>query len=84
LYSGESRHQCDVRVFCAVERRLVRSFSTVDPPVVRIEVPSDMNVGVDEPRQNGHRAEVITHFAGRRRNTFDLRPTHSEKESQCP
>src|SRR2546428_3178129 len=29
LYSGESRHQCDVRVFCAVERRLVRSFSTV-------------------------------------------------------
>src|SRR5215831_2087357 len=78
LYRSESRHECDVRVFCAVERRLVRSFSTVDPPVIRIEVPSDMNVGVDEPRQKRHRAEVITHFAGRRPNTFDLRPTHRD------
>src|SRR5262249_11807552 len=62
LYGGESRHQCDVSVFCAVERRLVWGFSTVDPPTVRIEVPSDVHVSVDEPGKKRHRTEVITHF----------------------
>src|SRR5262249_33537734 len=48
------------------------------PPAVRIEVPSDVNVSVDEPRQERHRAEVITYFAGHRRHTLDLRPAHSD------
>src|SRR5438094_490263 len=78
LYGCEARHQCDVRILRAVQRGLIGRFSTADPPAVPIEVPSDMNVSVDEPGQKRHRSEVMGHSTGGRRNTFDLRSAHGD------
>ena len=52
--------------------------SAADPPAVAIEVPSDVYVSVDEPRQKRHRPEVMGDSAGGRRNTFDLRSAYGD------
>ena len=78
LYGCEPRHQCDVRVFCAIQRGLIGRLSAADPPAVPIEVPSDVNVSVDKPRQKSHRPKVMGDSAGGRRNTFDLRSAYGD------